>query len=745
MRLFIAEKPSLAEAIARGLGSVKKENGFFSIKNSDAIVTWCYGHILEQFSPNDYDEKYKSWNISLLPIFPDEWKLKVKSSASKQFAVIKKLLNEADEVVNAGDPDREGQLLVDEVLLYVKNRKPVKRILLNALDDKSVKSALNNIQDNRKFQGLYNSALARSRADWIIGMNLTRLYTDKFRKAGYNSLKVVSIGRVQTPTLALVVNRENEIKNFKPQNYYVYNVDWKHAGGMLHSKWVPDDSLLDANGYLTNKETVDRVKEKIEVSGRQAVIDTVTVKKINEPAPLPFSLSSLQIAAGKKYGYSPQVILDTMQSLYEKKFTTYPRSDCDYLPESQFSDSEIILSNLESIDSLNDMVQHADRTIVSKCWNSSKVSAHHAIIPTTVKCDVASLTEAERNLYLMVAHVYTLQFFPTHKYQQIRADLLCMNERFTANGRIVDDIGWRKYYKTAEKEDEVSIPSIKKGDSANYVSAEACYKKTSPPAHFSEATLIKAMKEIHKFVKNEDLKSSLKECSGIGTEATRAAIIENLKARGFIRIEKKFIVPEKTAYEIINVLPDELKIPDTTARWEKVLSDISDSKSSLESFIDGQKKLVNSLISSIEKISVKASEDSVLCSKCGAVMVRRKSANGYFWGCTGYPVCKNVMADNNGKPAEPEKRETSKCPRCSMTMYRYKDKKNAKRHFWMCSCRSCKLVLTDIKSKPFVSKCPACNIGFLVRRSGSKGDFWGCDGYPNCNFVANDENGKPKI
>lgn len=745
MRLFIAEKPSLAEAIAHGLGSFKKENGFFSIKGSEDRVTWCYGHILEQLSPNDYDDKYKSWSVSLLPIFPDDWKLKVKSSASKQFAVIKKLVKEADEIVNAGDPDREGQLLVDEVLLYLKNRKPVKRILLNALDDKSVASALDSIQDNKKFLGLYNSALARSRADWIIGMNLTRLYTDKFRKAGYNSLKVVSIGRVQTPTLALVVNRENEIKNFKPQDYYVYTADWKHNEGILHSKWIPDDSLLDENGYLTNKEVVDSVKSKIENGGIQAVIDTVTVKKINEPAPLPFSLSSLQIAAGKKFGYSPQLILDTMQSLYEKKFTTYPRSDCDYLPESQFSDSKVILANLESVDSLKEMVQHADSTILGKCWNSSKVSAHHAIIPTTVKCNVDSLTEAERNLYVMVAHVYALQFFPTHKYRQIKADLLCMDEKFVANGRIVDDIGWRKYYKSAEKEDAVSIPAIKKGDRTDYISGEASYKKTSPPSHFSEATLVKAMKEIYKFVKDEDLKDSLKDCSGIGTEATRASIIENLKARGFIKIEKKFIIPEKSAYEIINVLPEELKLPDTTAQWEKVLADISDGVSDIKTFIDGQKKLVVSLINSADKISVKASEDTVVCSKCGSAMVRRKGANGFFWGCSAYPNCKNVMADEKGKPVIPEKRATSKCPRCTMTMYRYQDKKNAKQYFWMCSCKSCKLVLTDLKSKPFVAKCPSCNIGFLVKRSGSKGYFWGCDGYPNCNFTAQDENGVPKL
>ena len=323
MRLFIAEKPSLAQSIANGLGSMSKRKGY--IQCGDSTVTWCFGHILQQYDPEDYDKNLHAWRLEDLPIIPEHWKNKISASAKEQYAIIKELVSKADCLVNAGDPDREGQLLVDEVLnqLGVLNKKPTQRILLNALDEKSVRAALDNLRDNHEFVGLRNSALARQRADWIIGMNLTRMYTIRSQAAGYTG--TISVGRVQTPTTALVVRRELAIRNFKPQDYYVLHVDFSHANGIIPTVWEPENQGEERR--ILKRSTAEQVLGEVQHS--QGTVELVEQKKGQQQQKLPYSLSSLQIDAGKIFGYSPQEVLDTQQSLYEKKLTTYPRSDCD--------------------------------------------------------------------------------------------------------------------------------------------------------------------------------------------------------------------------------------------------------------------------------------------------------------------------------------------------------------------------------------------------------------------------------
>ena len=324
MRLFIAEKPSLGQALAQGLGSGKKEAGYISLNGGEDIVTWCFGHILEQLNPDEYDEKYKRWRMEDLPIVPEVWKLRVKPDAAKQFKVVKELAAKADSIVNAGDPDREGQLLVDEVLEYIGNKKLVQRILLNALDEKSVKEALRDLRDNRDFQGLKNSALGRSRADWLVGMNLSRAYSIRAQQAGYDGS--ISVGRVMTPTMALVVRREEEIKNFHPVKYFTVEALFHHEMGNIPAVWqIPEDTEgLDGEGRLIDRSVADTLFEKLQDApkGTRGKILSVEEKKQQEGQRLPYSLSALQIEAGKRYGYSPQTVLDAMQSLYEKKLTT---------------------------------------------------------------------------------------------------------------------------------------------------------------------------------------------------------------------------------------------------------------------------------------------------------------------------------------------------------------------------------------------------------------------------------------
>ena len=325
-KLFIAEKPSLANAIASALGSVEKNNeGYFAV--GDDFVTWCFGHILENFQPEDYDKKYAKWNLDDLPIIPQRWQLKIKSDAKKQFNVVKNLIKKADEIVHAGDPDREGQLLVDEVLDFVGNKKPVKRILLNALDDKSVKAALQNLQDNKNYSALRNSALGRSRADWLVGMNLSRAFSILSQRQGQEN---ISVGRVMTPTMALVVRREDEIKNFQPTKHFSIQADFDFNNKKFSAAWQIPENLSDSDGRLLNFDVAKNVLDKLKNCSGDAKVLSVTETEKQDLQPLPFSLSSLQIEAGKKYSYTPQQVLDAMQKLYELKFTTYPRSDCEY-------------------------------------------------------------------------------------------------------------------------------------------------------------------------------------------------------------------------------------------------------------------------------------------------------------------------------------------------------------------------------------------------------------------------------
>ena len=401
MKLFIAEKPSLALAIANALGSSKKEDGFFSI--GDNIVTWCFGHILENFQPEDYDKKFAKWNLNDLPIIPTQWKLKVSKNCSTQFKIIKNLINKSDEIIHAGDPDREGQLLVDEVLNFVGNKKPVKRILLNALDDKSVKFALQNLQDNKNFSSLSDSALGRSRADWLIGMNLSRAFSIFSSRQGQQN---ISVGRVMTPTMALVVRRENEIKNFQPTKYFSIQANFSSEDKNFSSTWQPSENIsVDSEGRLLDFDVANSVLEKLKNSSDDAKILSITETEKQEFQPLLYSLSSLQIDAGKKYSYSPQQVLDAMQKLYEMKFTTYPRSDCEYLPENQLDDAEKILNNLEklSVNNFSVWSMNADLKIKSRAWNDKKISAHHAIIPTTVAVDFKKLDDVQQKLYILVA------------------------------------------------------------------------------------------------------------------------------------------------------------------------------------------------------------------------------------------------------------------------------------------------------------------------------------------------------
>lgn len=659
MRLFIAEKPSLGKAIAAGLGNQKTGNGFITCGND--IVTWCFGHIMELYTPEEYDEKYHNWRMEDLPIIPHQWKLKVKKSCAAQFKIIKELVAKADIIVNAGDPDREGQLLIDEVLsqLGVLNNKgkTVLRVLLNALDDKSVKTALANLQDNKNFVGLRNSAIARQRADWIIGMNLSRVYTLIGRAAGYSN--VFSVGRVQTPTMSLVVRRDLEIKNFIPHDFYKLQIQWNHQNGSFATFWKHPEDLdgLDEEGRLLNRSISVDVLEKIKNS--TGVITSLEQKNGSISPKLPYSLSALQIEAGKKFGYSPQQVLDTQQELYEMKLTSYPRSDCDYLPENQLAAVPTILNNLSSLNSeLQKYVQSADAKIKSKAWNDKQITAHHAIIPTTVKADLGKLSEMQRNMYIMVAKAYVSQFYPAEKFLSTNISINCKDELFTVTGKVITDPGWKVLYKDFEEKkpgdenlENQKIPAIQKGDTVSFADGKIVSASTKPPQRFTPSSLLQAMKNIYKYVHDPALKKELKDCSGIGTEATRASIIEELQSRGYIKESKKHLVSTDTGIAAFRLFSESLTYPDITARWENDLRLISEKKLSLEDFFNSQSSYIRALFKEAINKKVAPPKNIPLCPKCNKPLVKRKAKTGSsFWGCSGYPDCKTTFPDLKGKP-----------------------------------------------------------------------------------------------
>lgn len=657
-RLFIAEKPSMGRAIAQGLEALgdKSRSADGCIHVGSDTVTWLFGHILEQYSPDEYDEKYKRWHIEDLPIVPSVWKLKVKSDAKKQYKIVSALAKEADEIVHAGDPDREGQLLVDELLAHigVLKTKPVKRILLNALDVKSVQEALRHIRPNDEFVGLRNSALARSRADWLIGMNLSRIYTILARSAGYDS--VVNVGRVKTPTMGLVVRREIEIRTFKPVTFFTPQVEFSHANGTFRAKWkAQEQDGVDEEGRILKKDLAEEILTASSVP--PAKIESVEQKKGTSPQRLPYSLSALQIDAGKIFGYSPQEVLDTQQALYEKKLTSYPRSDCDYLPENQLSDAAAILKNLAAADSsLEQFIEKANLSIKSRAWNDKKISAHHAIVPTTVETKLSDLSEKEKNLYMLIAKSYIAQFYPAQEFLSTKVELSAGGEMFTASGKVILQQGWKSLYQNDTKEDEEeqqSLPDMQQGDSVEFAGGKIVEGITKPPARFTPATLLKAMKEIHKYVHDKELAASLKECSGIGTEATRAGMIDELEKRGFIKKTGKNFVPTEIASSMCRILPEALIYPDLTARWEDALDKIGKKEMSLADFGAQQKRFLDELLAGAKEAKIPPPRNLPLCPACKKPLRRRKSKKGtWFWSCSGYPDCTKAFADERGKPGK---------------------------------------------------------------------------------------------
>jgi len=717
VKLYLCEKPSQARDIARVLGVRQKGEG--CLKGNDTVVTWCFGHLLEMAPPDAYDEAYKRWRFDTLPIIPRAWKLEIKKEARKQFRIIQQLLKQSADVVIATDADREGETIAREVLEHCRWRGPLSRLWLSALDDASIRKALNNILPGEKTEPLYFAGLGRARADWLVGMNLTRAYTLIGQRSGHEG--VLSVGRVQTPTLYFVVQRDETIEAFKPTPYFELFADFGANNKQFTARWLPPGDVADTEGRCNNRQSALEVAQKI--NGQQGTIIKAETELKKESVPLPFDLSSLQQEASKRWGMGAQEVLNTAQALYEThKALTYPRTDCRYLPESQHPEAAQVLAALKQTENrYAQLIEGADQTRRSRAWNDKRITAHHAIIPTAAASDVNRMSENERRLFDLVCRQYIAQFHPDHEYHQTTIEVSVCNETFGASGRTPRVQGWRQVLgkdkaQWLETENQ-TLPNVTHGAASLVQGTAIEEKQTKPPARFTEGTLIAAMKSVGKHIEDSRLKKILRETSGIGTEATRAGIIETLLQRGFIRKQKKQVISTATGRALIALLPDEIKAPATTALWEQGLEDIAQGRGHLNAFLNGQTRWITEILrqakqqtgASPQPFPGSGSEAQHPCPDCGQPLRRRKGKSGHFWGCSGYPDCKTTRPDNRGKPGRARPR-TASTPR---------------------SAAPAKSGLP----------CPQCQSGSLVRRSVKSGrnagkPFIGCTGYPKCNYFS---------
>ncbi|WP_117150138.1 DNA topoisomerase III [Pseudomonas coronafaciens] len=661
MRLYLCEKPSQGKDIAAVLGAKTRGDG--CIKGNGVAVTWGIGHLLETAPPDAYGEHLKNWSLDTLPILPAEWKVLVKPKTASQFKIVKQLLKQATELVIATDADREGEMIARELIEYCGYRGPIQRLWLSALNEASIRQALNTVKQGSETYPLYLSALARSRADWLIGMNFSRLFTLLGRQAGYTG--VLSVGRVQTPTLRLVVDRDREISNFIPKPFWSVEVQLWTAGQSFVAKWVADEYVVDEEGRCLDQAAAVAALAALKNS-QAATTVSVDTKRGKDPAPLPFDLSTLQEVCSAKFGMGVQETLDVAQSLYEThKATTYPRTDCGYLPESMFDEVPMVLDALNRTDpSIGKALQLIDPEQRSRAWNDKKITGpHHGIIPTLEPANLSAMSEKERKVYELIRAHFLAQFLPTHEYDRTVATFECNAVLLQAVGKRIVVPGWKVLFSaSSEEEAEESggrsqiLPVLQIGTRCDVQDLHLKSLKTEPPKAYTEGTLIKAMKTIAKLVKDPRLAQKLKETTGIGTEATRAGTIQGLIDRGSLIKKGSALRATEAAFSLIDAIPPAVADPGTTAIWEQALTMIEQGTLTLDDFIARQSNWITRLVDQYKgtTLSIKVPEGPK-CPLCSAKTSQRKGSSGVFWACSRYPECKGTVNIGTGKKKSPGK------------------------------------------------------------------------------------------
>ncbi|MCA0976353.1 DNA topoisomerase III [Halomonas denitrificans] len=581
MRLIIAEKPSLARAIADALpGAAQKHDGYLSV--GDTEVTWCLGHLLEQAPPDAYDPALKPWRRDHLPIVPSQWKLVPRPKARGQLAVIRARIKRASQLVHAGDPDREGQLLVQEVIEHLGWKGDVARLLINDLNRPAVVRALSRIGDNRHYHALYRAAQTRARADWLYGINLTRAWTLIGRQAGHDG--VLSVGRVQTPVLGLVVRRDEEIRQFVPYPFHVLWAEVRVAAGTFKAWWVPSEQhRLDERGRLLDEAPAQALAARL--PGSQGVVTKVESRHRRQPPPLPYSLSALQVDAARRHGLSAKAVLDICQRLYERhQLITYPRSDCRYLPREHLKSLPGQLASACRDDAtLGRWLANADMQLRSRAFDDSKVGAHHALAPTGKPFSAERLSAQEADVYRLIARNVLAQFYPALETQEVKAECQLLDERFAASGQTLLVPGWKPLFTT--RDEAPPLPALHQGETCQAINAEVEQRETRAPEPFTDASLIKAMMNIARYVEDAEVKRTLRDTDGLGTEATRAGIIETLIERGYLVRKAKTLRATRLGVGLIHSLPDAVSRPERTALWEQRLEDIAEARAEPDPFV----------------------------------------------------------------------------------------------------------------------------------------------------------------
>ncbi|QNU65934.1 DNA topoisomerase III [Ruminiclostridium herbifermentans] len=672
--LVLAEKPSVARDLAKVLNCNQNSNGY--IMGSKYIVTWALGHLVTLADPEAYGNKYKSWNIEDLPMLPNKMELVVIKQTAKQFGIVKGLLNRADvdQLVIATDAGREGELVARWIIMKAGFKKPIKRLWISSQTDKAIKEGFANLKPAKDYDNLFYSAQSRSEADWLVGLNVTRALTCK-----YNAQ--LSAGRVQTPTLAMIVAREEEIKRFVPKDFW--SVQAQFNGFTV--QW--QDKVTNQTRTFS-KEQADSIIQKI--TGQVGEIIEVKKELKKELSPLAYDLTELQRDANRRYSYSAKQTLNIMQKLYEThKLVTYPRTDSRYIT------TDIVPTLTERLKSIAigpyaKPVQNILKNrinVTNRFVDNSKVTDHHAIIPTEQFVNLSALSSEERNIYDLIVKRFISVLSPAFEYEQTTVKLNVNGESFTARGKIVKSWGWKSVYEGFGKVDEdneeednnQSLPEVQKGQKAKIISPKAVNGKTKPPARYTEATLLSAMEHPGKFVENKALKETLENTSGLGTPATRADIIEKLFNTFYIERRGKEIYPTSKGIQLIGLVPNDLKSPELTAKWEQQLSLISKGKVNPSTFIGEMKNYATKLVSAVIASSEQFRHDNVTREKC--------------------PECGKYMLDVNGK-----KGKMLLCP----------DRE--------CGYRKTVTVISN-------ARCPECHKKMEIRGEGEKKSFYCVCGY----------------
>ena len=588
MIVCIAEKPSVAKDIARIIGANSSRDGY--MEGNGYQVTWTFGHLCTLKEPNDYTENWKHWSLSALPMIPDRFGIKLIDDAGirKQFAVIERLMQAADGIINCGDAGQEGELIQRWVMQKAKAKCPVKRLWISSMTDEAIREGFNSLKDQSEYNPLYIAGLSRAIGDWILGMNATRLYTLKY---GQNR-QVLSIGRVQTPTLALIVNRQKEIDNFKPEHYWVLSTVYR-------------DTLFTATkGRFASKEEGEKAFETI--AGKTFCITDVQKKNGTEAPQRLFDLTSLQVECNRKFSYSAETTLNLIQALYERKLTTYPRVDTQFLSDDIYPKCPAILNGLRGYQELTRPLLAKALIKPKRIFDTSKVTDHHAIIPTGVPA--VNLTDMERNVYDLIARRFIAAFWPDCKFSTTTVLGKVEDVEFKVSGKEILSPGWRTVYAREETDaaedeskkgdDERTLPAFVKGESGPH-EPTLSEKTTTPPKYYTEATLLRAMETAGKFVEDETLRAALKE-NGIGRPSSRANIIETLFKRRYIRRERKNLVATQTGIELIDTIHEELlKSCELTGIWEKKLRDIEHRRYDASLFINELKTQITEIVNDV--------------------------------------------------------------------------------------------------------------------------------------------------